>query len=165
MRACSLFSGAAARRAAAASSAFVAPRAFSAMAFASTKLFSKSHEWVQWDEATKTAVVGLSDYAVNSLKDITYIDLPATGTEVTQDGAICQIESVKAVVFFNSPVNGTVSEVNGAYAEAENLAKLKNGGAEQEAGWIVKLSGVSGDKSALMTADEFKKFCDSEEAH
>lgn len=142
--------------------AVAAPRAYTAVACASTKLFTKSHEWVEWDEAAKTAVLGLSNHAVKELNDITYIDLPAVGTKVEQDADICSIESVKAVVPMKAAINGTISEINSSYEDAANLAKLKDGGAEGEAGWILKLTGVSGDRSLLMTQEEFAKFIEAE---
>ena len=131
---------------------------FTSHAFASTKLYTKSHEWVELDEAAKTAVVGLSNYSLKELNDITYIDFPATGTKVEQDGEICSIESVKAVVDFKAPVSGTITEVNSAFEDASNLAKLKNGGAEEADGWFFKLSDVTANKEDLMTLEEFEKF-------
>ena len=146
-----------------ATTATIAPRAFFSVAFASEKLFTKSHEWVIIDDASKTATIGLANYAIKELNDITYVDLPAVGTAITQDEEICSIESVKAVVGMKAPVSGELSEVNMNFEDAANLAKLKDGGAENEAeNWFFKAKDVSYDKSSLMTAEEFNKFVESE---
>ena len=41
--------------------------------------YAKSHEWVKI-ESDGTAVIGITDYAQNSLGDITYAQLPKVGT-------------------------------------------------------------------------------------
>ncbi len=135
------------------------PMAFCSTAFASTKLYTKSHEWIEIDEASKTAVLGLANYAIKELNDITFVDFPAVGTGITQEAPICSIESVKAVVEFKSPCTGEIAEINSAYEDSANLANLKDGGAETAEGWFFKVKNVSVDKSGLMSAEEFEKFC------
>ena len=44
-----------------------------------TLRYAKSHEWLK-QEGDGTATVGISDYAQNSLGDITYVQLPKVGT-------------------------------------------------------------------------------------
>ena len=43
--------------------------------------YAKSHEWLKL-EADGTATIGISDYAQNSLGDITYVQLPALGSQM-----------------------------------------------------------------------------------
>lgn len=137
------------------------PMAYFSTAFASTntRLFTKSHEWVEFDDAAKTAVLGLSNHAIKELNDITFVDFPAVGTAIEQDAPICSIESVKAVVDFKAPCTGTIAEFNTTYEDVANLAKLKDGGAETAEGWFFKVKDVAVDKSKLMTEAEFEKFC------
>ena len=40
--------------------------------------YAKSHEWLK-TEADGTMTVGITDYAQNSLGDITYVQLPKIG--------------------------------------------------------------------------------------
>ncbi len=146
------------------SSMLVAPRAFISSCFASTKLYTKSHEWVIVDDAAKTATLGLANYAIKELNDITFIDLPSVGTKITQGEDVCSIESVKAVVTFKAPVSGELTQSNSTFEDVANLAKLKDGGAEVEGeNWLFRVKDISYDSSALMTAEEFDKFC--QESH
>ena len=48
--------------------------------------YSKSHEWVRADGGTYT--VGLSKYAVHSLGDVVYVELPDPGTQMKKDGEL-----------------------------------------------------------------------------
>jgi glycine cleavage system H lipoate-binding protein len=143
------------------------PMAFCSAAFASTKLYTKSHEWIEIDEASKTAVLGLSNYAIKQLNDITFgipaeytfIEFPAVGTGITQDAPICSIECLKADIVLTSPCAGEIAEINSFYEDSANLANLMDGGAENAEGWLFKVKNVSVDKSGLMSAEEFEKFC------
>ena len=40
--------------------------------------YAKSHEWLKV-AADGTATIGITDYAQNSLGDITFVQVPATG--------------------------------------------------------------------------------------
>ena len=75
-------------------------------------LYSKEHEWVKIDG--DHAVVGITDYAQNSLGDIVYVELPRVGKQIDQFGNIGVVESVKAVSDLFTPIGGEVVEVNTA---------------------------------------------------
>ena len=66
--------------------------------------YTKEHEWVRVEGDTGT--VGVTDYAQDQLGDIVYLDLPAAGATLSQQGKIGEIESVKAVSDLYSPVSG-----------------------------------------------------------
>ena len=74
--------------------------------------YTDQHEWVQLDGGNAT--VGITKFAADQLTDITYIDLPAAGKQVTAGGACGNIETVKAVSDLYSPVDGEVTESNAA---------------------------------------------------
>ena len=65
--------------------------------------------------------VGITDYAQDQLGDIVFVDLPASGTAVTQMEKFGEIESVKAVSELFSPVTGEVVEVNDALDDNPEL--------------------------------------------
>lgn len=48
--------------------------------------FTAEHEWVRFDDATKEGVVGITDYAQNSLGDVVFVELPSEGTQVSMGG-------------------------------------------------------------------------------
>ena len=109
-------------------------------------LYSESHEWVKVEDGV--AVIGVSDYAQSEMGDITYVDLPSEGDEVTAGEEFGALESVKASSELYSPVSGTVVAVN---EELEAAPEKVN--EDAYAAWIIKvrLSDES-ELSALMDA-------------
>jgi glycine cleavage system H protein len=99
-----------------------------------TRYFTKEHEWIQVDG--DTATVGITDFAQESLGDITFVELPEAGRAVTAGEAVAVVESVKAASDVYAPVAGTIVEGNAALdAEPE----LVNTAAETD-GWLFKLT-------------------------
>lgn len=118
--------------------------------------YTKDHEWisVEGDHAT----VGITDYAQAQLGDVVFVELPQAGTQVTKGGDAAVVESVKAASDVYSPVSGEVTEAN---ADLEADPSLVNGAAE-EGGWFFKLTlSDNHELSELMSADEYKSYCDS----
>ena len=119
------------------------------------KYYSESHEWIELDG--DTATLGISQYAADSLGDITYVEIPAPGKVVAAGDILCTVESVKAVSDVYSPVAGTVSEGN-ADLDADPGAL----NADPENTWICKLEGVKADAAdGLMDADAYAKFIET----
>jgi glycine cleavage system H protein len=99
-----------------------------------TRYFTKEHEWIQVDG--DTATVGITDFAQESLGDITFVELPEAGRAVTAGEAVAVVESVKAASDVYAPLAGTIAEGNPALdAEPE----LVNTAAETD-GWLFKLT-------------------------
>ena len=73
-------------------------------------LNSASHEWAKVNG--EEAVLGITHFAQESLGDITYVDMPAEGDELTAGSEFGAVESVKAASDLISPVSGTVAAVN-----------------------------------------------------
>lgn len=118
--------------------------------------YTKEHEWINIEEGNAT--IGISDYAQESLGDITFIELPCIDDEVDQFGELASIESVKAASEIFSPMSGKIIEVN---KELEIKPGLINT-SSYEKGWIAKIEIISQeDLSNLMTADEYRKFLES----
>lgn len=114
--------------------------------------YSKDHEWVAL-EGSK-AKIGISDYAVHQLGDITYVELPEVGAKVKQFEVMCTIESVKAVSDVFAPVSGKIVAVND---ELNNRPELVNESPEQKA-WIAEIEISSADETKnLMTPEDYKK--------
>lgn len=96
-----------------------------------------SHEWAQLQG--DVATVGITDFAVEQLGELVYLDLPEVGQSVTRGESFGEVESVKAVSDINSPVNGEVVEVNSDLPDALDPLQTDalNGG------WLIKVK-VSG---------------------
>ena len=95
-------------------------------------LYSESHEWVKVDGGV--AIIGVTDYAQSELGDITYVDMPQKGDEVTKEGELGALESVKTAADLISPVSGTVVATNN---QVEDDPSLINSGPYTN--WIVKV--------------------------
>ena len=119
-------------------------------------LYTKEHEWINidGDEAT----IGISDYAQESLGDITFVELPGVGDEVEQFEEFASVESVKAATDIFAPMSGEIVEVNGDLSAEPGLINKS----PYEKGWIarVKLSDLE-EQSNLMTAAEYTSFLES----
>ena len=95
--------------------------------------YSESHEWASVDGDIVT--LGVTDFAIEHLGDLVFVDLPDTGTDVEKGGNICEIESVKAVGEVFSLVSGTIEAVNSGLAdETGPLSESPYGD-----GWLVKV--------------------------
>ena len=115
--------------------------------------YAKSHEWVKLG-ADGTATIGITDYAQNSLGDITYVQVPKVGTNLKAGDTFGVVESVKAASDLYAPVAGTVLEVNSALDSAPETVNS----APYAEGWMLKLK-VSDPSavSSLLDADAYGK--------
>ena len=123
------------------------------MATPSDRLYTKTHEWIKIEGAEAT--VGLTEFAVHAIKDIVFLELPAAGKLAEAGKPFGVIESVKAVFDLNCPLSGTIATVNSKVAD--DFAPLSAD--PYGAGWLLKLSGVSGDQGQLLDAAAYDKFC------
>ncbi len=72
--------------------------------------YARTHEWVRVEG--DVAYVGITDYAQDSLGDIVYVEMPASGDSYKKGEEAATVESVKAASAIYTPVAGTVAEVN-----------------------------------------------------
>jgi glycine cleavage system H protein len=115
--------------------------------------YAKSHEWVKI-ASDGTALVGITDYAQNSLGDITFVQVPKVGATLKAGETFGVVESVKAASDVYSPVSGTVLEVNKALdSNPEKVNQAPYGD-----GWMLKLKlANSADADALLSAADYEK--------
>jgi glycine cleavage system H protein len=115
--------------------------------------YAKSHEWVKL-AGDGTATVGITDYAQNSLGDITFVQLPKVGVVLKAGDTFGVVESVKAASDLYAPVSGTVLAVNtilDATPETVNQSPY-------DTGWMLKLKLESpGGAAALLDAGSYQK--------
>lgn len=115
--------------------------------------YAKSHEWLK-PAGDGTATVGITDYAQNSLGDITYVQLPKVGATLAAGQIFGVVESVKAASDLYMPVSGEVIEVNTALDLAPETVNQDAYGA----GWILKLKLSSpADADTLLAAADYEK--------
>jgi len=113
--------------------------------------YVKSHEWLQV-AADGTATVGITDYAQNSLGDITFVQLPKVGAALKAGETFGVVESVKAASDVYSPLAGTVLEVN----KALDANPEKVNSAPYTDGWMLKLKLANpADAAGLLSAADY----------
>ena len=115
--------------------------------------YSKDHEWVLFDG--DIATVGITQFAVESLGDVIYIDLPEIGRELVQFEKFGDIESAKVVSDLVSPVSGRILERNQAALDDSELVNRSPYGE----GWLLKVEIVDqAQLDKLVSADEYDAF-------
>lgn len=97
-------------------------------------LCTKTHEYLL--EKNGSYDIGITDYAIEQLGDIVFIELPDVGTEFSKNEVFATIESVKAASEIYMPVSGKVTEIN---EEIVNSPELLNDETYQDK-WLIKIS-------------------------
>lgn len=115
-------------------------------------LCSKSHEYVVKDG--DKYVVGLTDYAVEQLGDIVFLELPEVGSEFSKGETFANIESVKAASEIYMPISGKVVEIHEELIDAPE--KLNEDWFE--GGWLVKIEAddAETDSQDLLSYNDYK---------
>lgn len=129
------------------------------MAYPTDRKYTKNHEWIRAEG--EQGVVGITDYAQQSLGDIVFVELPKVGAELAAGKTFGTVESVKAVSDLYSPATGAVTEINPQLATApENVNKDPHGS------WMLKMSLKNpGELQNLLTAEAYDKFVAEEGGH
>ena len=115
--------------------------------------YTKEHEWLLLHE-DGSATVGITEYAQESLGDITFVELPAVDESFVAGDACGVVESVKAASDLYLPLDCTVLEVNEQIdAEPELLNSDPYG-----SGWLLKVKiGDASQTEALLDAAAYSE--------
>lgn len=118
--------------------------------------YTDQHEWIRLDG--DEATVGITKFAAESLGDVVFVELPASGKSVKAGGEAAVVESVKAASDIYAPAGGTVTATNAALEKEPSKVNEDPEGA----GWFFKMT--LSDKSELaklMDAAAYAKFVES----
>jgi glycine cleavage system H protein len=96
--------------------------------------YTKDHEWVRIEG--DLATVGITQFAVEQLGDITMIDLPKEGEKFGQGEVLATVESVKTASDIYAPVGGVVVKVNDPLKDSPETLNEDC----YDEGWIVQIS-------------------------
>ena len=119
--------------------------------------YTEEHEWVRVED--DIAVVGITDHAQQALGEITYVDMPPMGKQVTRGDDLAAVESAKAASDVFAPIGGTVVEINPLLEEAPE----KINQSPYDDGWIVKLNSLTlSDLDALLTPQQYRELLETE---
>jgi glycine cleavage system H protein len=116
--------------------------------------YTREHEWARLDGKNQV-VVGVTDYAQESMGDIVFVELPPAGEDVTKDEPFGTVESTKSVSDLISPITGVVQESN---TDLLNEPQIINEDAYGD-GWIMRVAAESTDElDDLMSAAEYEEY-------
>ena len=119
--------------------------------------YSKEHEWVR-SESDSVVVMGITEFAQDSLGDVVFVEIPDVDAELTQGEKMGEIESVKAVSDLYSPVSGKVIKRNESLIDNPEL--VNEGPFEQ--GWMLKVEIKDcSELDNLLSADDYNSFLKS----
>lgn len=123
------------------------------MGFKDEMLCSKSHEYIVKED--DKYIIGLTDYAIDQLGDIVFLELPEVGDEFKKGDTFANIESVKAASEIYMPISGKIVEVNSELIDAPE--KLNDDCYEN--GWLVKVETEAKEDefSDLMSYENYKE--------
>ncbi len=115
-------------------------------------LCAKTHEYI-YENEINIYTVGLTDYAVEQLGDIVFLELPEVGTEFKKGETFATVESVKAASEIYMPISGKITEVNSEVADSPEILNED----PYEKGWLVKIE-RTGDDSELNDLMEYEDY-------
>ena len=115
-------------------------------------LCAKTHEYI-YENENGEYTVGLTDYAVEQLGDIVFLELPEVGTEFHKGETFATVESVKAASEIYMPISGKVTEVNNEVADSPEILNEDS----YEKGWLVKIE-KTGDEAELGDLMEYEDY-------
>ena len=95
--------------------------------------YTNDHEWLRAQGTSWR--VGITQFAVDALGDITLVDLPKEGDLVTKGQRFGTIESVKSVSDLYAPVSGRVIAINTALKDSPESVNTEPYGK----GWMIDL--------------------------
>jgi glycine cleavage system H protein len=116
-------------------------------------LYTEEHEWVRAEGNLVT--VGITQFAVEQLGDVTQVDLPNEGEMLKQHEVFASVESVKAVSDIYAPVSGKVVKVNSPLQDSPEYVNED----PYDGGWMIQIEIANPDElKGLMSAAAYEEF-------
>ncbi len=112
--------------------------------------YTEEHEWIR--QEGDLYVVGITDYAQDSLGDVVYVEVGDVGDTMKAGKAFGVVESVKAASDLFAPMSGEIVEIN---QEVIDLPDLLNTDPYGKA-WLVKVRAADdSDLSKMLDAEAY----------
>lgn len=120
--------------------------------------YSIDHAWVMM-QGEGSAVIGITDFARESMGEITFVEFLGVGISVGKGEFLCTIASQKTMVDLPSPLSGEVVSVN---EELEAEPQLINE-SPYEKGWLIRFMASKPEElNELMSSEGYEKFLKDE---
>lgn len=116
--------------------------------------YTEEHEWVAvLDDFTVR--IGITEFAVDQLGDIVYVELPDVDSELAVEEEFATVESVKSTSGIYAPIAGVVTNANGALEDEPELLNES----PLETGWLIEMKAETKvDTSGLLSLADYEKF-------
>lgn len=117
--------------------------------------YTEHDEWIkiEGDEG----VIGITDYAQDSLSDIVFLELPEPGSSFSKGEEFGVVESVKAAADLYMPVAGEIVAVNEELLDTPEMINSDPFGAA----WMIRVKfGDPAELEGLMDADAYRAYCE-----
>ena len=121
-------------------------------------LYTEDHEWARVEG--KLATIGVTQFAVDQLGDVTQVELPREGEALKQREVFGTIESVKAVSDLFSPLTGKVVKINTPLQDSPEYVSED----PYDGGWMIQVELANPDElKKLMTSEAYEAFLKEQE--
>jgi glycine cleavage system H protein len=120
-------------------------------------LYTEDHEWarVETQADKKVVTVGITQFAVGQLGDVTQVDLPREGETVKQRDIFGSVESVKTVSDLYAPVSGKILKVNSPLGDSPEYLNEE----PYDGGWMIQIEASNpAELAKLMDAKAYVEF-------
>src|SRR3954454_13159934 len=94
-------------------------------------LYTEDHEWARVED--KLVTVGVTQFAVEQLGDVTQVELPREGEVLKQRDVFGTVESVKAVSDLFAPISGKVVKINSPLVDSPEYVSED----PYDGGWMI----------------------------
>jgi len=117
--------------------------------------FTPEHQWIRLiDESHSSALVGITEYAQETLGDVVYVSIPQVGTALKANTVVSEVESVKAASDVFAPVSGVVTKINTALMDDPGMINKDPLGE----GWFFEMKMDSlASLDSLLDLDQYHK--------
>jgi len=117
--------------------------------------YNKEHEWIRI-ENDGCIKIGITDYAQQMLKEITFVYLPEKGITFNISETICTLESKKAISELFNPFTGEIIQVNDKLMKNPRIINEEPYGK----GWIITIRPLKFKEEVgkLINSEQYAKY-------
>jgi glycine cleavage system H protein len=126
--------------------------------YPSDLLYTEDHEWARVEGTIAT--IGVTQFAVDQLGDVTQVELPREGEALKAGDAFGTVESVKAVSDLFAPITGKVVKVNTPLQDSPEYVSED----PYDGGWMIQVEvGNAEELKKLMSSEAYETFLREQE--
>jgi glycine cleavage system H protein len=121
-------------------------------------LYTEDHEWARVED--KLVTVGVTQFAVEQLGDVTQVELPREGEVLKQRDVFGTVESVKAVSDLFAPISGKVVKINSPLVDSPEYVSED----PYDGGWMITIEMSNAEElGKLMSSEAYESFLKEQE--